>query len=296
MSGSRSRRHHYVPQFYLRRFACLDDPHKVMVLERHGERIVADRKSIDRIGYEEELHDYSCGGEAGSIEDELNRRIETPFTRSSTWAKIIEGAYEALNDEDKLPIYLLARHLQRRNLETLQFIQAEHARYRETMADDLTDEERAMHRWIANAADNAHALFRTGALDVLPPADAGAINVMVCRSPIDLRSSTNPTLLFSEPGHRSVFGRMFDNLRTWWLSLGRTCGAFIIAGGPPGFSQNDLPGDAARMINRQYLVQHLNSLSVRYLMADDEHLPEDLVWAGYAFEQRTTHGFRYRKP
>lgn len=29
------KRHHYVPQFYMRRFACADDANKVMVLERH---------------------------------------------------------------------------------------------------------------------------------------------------------------------------------------------------------------------------------------------------------------------
>ena len=56
-----------------------------------------------------------------------------------------------------------------------------------------------------------------------------------------------------------------------------------------------MPRDAARVINRQYLGQHQNSLSVRYLIADDEHLAEDLNWAGYRFERRTKPGFRYCK-
>lgn len=285
-----------MPQFYLKRFACGDDPHKVPVIERYGDRLVADRKSIDRIGYEESLHDYCENGEPASIEKDLNRLIETPFVNSSTWMKIREGECETLDERDALPIYFLARHFQRRNLETLRFIQSEHARILTGNADaGLDDEEREMHRWIAASADNAHALFREGALDVLPPVDAGAINVMICQSPIALRSSTNPTLMVSHPGRRSVFGAFFDDLRTWWLSLDRFWGAFIIAGGPPGFSRNDLPLDAARVINRQYLVQHGNSLSVRYLIADDEFVGEDLEWAGYRFEHRTTHGFRYQK-
>jgi hypothetical protein len=58
MSDNAPKRHHYVPQFYLRRFACTDDPNKVLVLEQHRDSLVADRKSIDRIGYEDALHDY----------------------------------------------------------------------------------------------------------------------------------------------------------------------------------------------------------------------------------------------
>lgn len=118
---------------------------------------------------------------------------------------------------------------------------------------------------------------------------------MICRSPITLRSSTNPALTISYPGRESIFGSFFNSLRTWWLTLDRHWGAFIIAGGPPGFSNRAMPRDAARVINRQYLIQHQNSLSVRYLIADDEDLPEDLNWAGYRFERRTKHGFRYCK-
>ncbi|MGO9719887.1 MAG: DUF4238 domain-containing protein [Methylocella sp.] len=39
------KRHHYVPQFYLRRFVCVDDENKVMVVERHRDILVAARKS-----------------------------------------------------------------------------------------------------------------------------------------------------------------------------------------------------------------------------------------------------------
>lgn len=296
MNGNEPKRHHYVPQFYLRRFVRSDDVNKVMVIERHRDALVADRKSIDRLGYEEALHAYVDEGDPASIEGDLNRMIETPFARSSTWLKISTGACATLSEQDQLPIYMFARHLQRRNLEILRFIELENARVQsEGFGADFSEDERDMHRWIAATTDGASALFREGVLDMMLPADASQINVMVCRSPITLRSSTNPTLIISHPGEKSVFGSFFDSLRTWWLTLDRCWGAFIIAGGPPGFANTTMPLDAARVINRRYLVQHQNSLSVRYLIADDEHLEEDLEWAGYRFERRTKHGFRYRK-
>lgn len=296
MPKGSSKRHHYVPQFYLRQFACREDRNKVRIIERHGEFIVTDQKSINSIGYEESMHDFVEHGFPSSIEGPLNREIETPFSNSSTWKKITSGAYAALDESDKIPLYGFARHLQRRNLETLRFIEAESARYRSgALVSDLTIEEREMHDWISSYVGNAHALFREGAMDTAIPEDAALINIMVCQSPISLRTSTNPTLLISVPGRRSVFGPIFDNLRTWWLSLDRHCGVFIVAGGPPNFSHTDMPVDAVRVINRQYLVQHGNSISVRYMIADDEYLDDDLAWAGYCLESQTTHGARWRK-
>ncbi|QJU58484.1 DUF4238 domain-containing protein [Sphingomonas sp. AP4-R1] len=296
MTAGRPRRHHYVPQFYLRRFACRDDAKKVRVVERHGDILAIDRKSIDRIGYEDSLHDYVEDGVAGSIEGPINHVIETPFSNSPTWRKIVESAGTSLSEDDRIPICGFARHLQRRNLETLRFIEGESARVADGHLDaDLSEEEREMHAWIAASADNAHALFREGAMDTNIPEDAGAINLMICHSPIPLRTSTNPTLMISAPGHQSIFGAFFNDLRAWWLTLDRQCGAFIVAGGPPGFSNAPMPADAARMINQQYLIQHGSSMTVRYLLADDPYLDDDLVWAGYGFERSTTHGARWRK-
>ena len=293
VAADQPKRQHYVPQFYMRRFACADDPNKVMAVERHHDILVADRKSIGSIGYEDGLHDFVEDGVAGSIEGEINKAIETPFSDSETWKKIESGACASIDATDGPSIYGFARHLQRRNLKTLRFMETENARFLAGEIKDLTDEERAMLQWITETPGGAHQLFREGALDTAMPADALIINVMVCRSPIPLRSSTNPTLMVSYPGRQSVVGEMFNSLRTWWLTLDRHWGAFIIAGGPPGFSNNDMPLDAARMVNRQYLTQ-LTHGGARYMLVDDRFLESDLEWAGYAFEQRITHGFRYR--
>jgi hypothetical protein len=161
------------------------------------------------------------------------------------------------------------------------------------LEDELTDEERDMHAWIASDPGAAHELFRAGAMETMLPADASAINVIVCQTPIALRSSTNPAVRLSHPGNDSIFGVMFNSLQTWWLALDRHWGAFIVAGGPSGFSARAVPPDLARVVNRQYLVQLLEG-SARYMLADDDFLGEDLEWAGFTFAQRTARGFRYR--
>lgn len=295
MAANEAKKHHYVPQFYMRRFACADDKNKVMVLERHRDFVVAGRKSIEGIGYEERLHDYDNDSSPACIEGDLNKAIETPFSRSTTWLKISRGDCASLDESDRLPLYGFARHLQSRNLETLRFIETQHARYLAgKLEDELTDEERDMHAWIASDPGAVHELFRAGAMETMLPIDASAINVIVCRMPIALRSSTNPAVRLSHPGNDSVFGALFNSLRTWWLALDRHWGAFIVAGGPSGFSSETVPPELARVVNRQYLVQLLEG-GARYLLADDDFLEEDLEWAGFTFAQRTVSGFRYRK-
>jgi hypothetical protein len=145
----------------------------VMVLERHRDAVVADCKSIVGIGYEERLHDYDDNGAPASIEGDLNEAIETPFSQSTTWLKIGGGNCASLDESDRLPLYGFARHLQLRNFETLRFIETQHARYLTgELEDELTDEERDMHAWIASGPGTAHELFRAGAMETMLPADA----------------------------------------------------------------------------------------------------------------------------
>jgi len=295
VAANEAKRHHYVPRFYMRRFACAGDKNKVMVLERHRDFLVAGCKSIEGIGYEEHLYYYDDNGAPASVEDDLNKVIETPFSKSATWLKISDGNCASLDASDRLPLYGFARHLQLRNLETLRFIETQYARYlTKELEDELTDEERDMYAWIASDPGAAHELFRAGAIETMLPADASAINVIVCQTPIALRSSTNPAIRLSHPGNDSVFGKMFNSLRTWWLALDRHWGAFFVAGGPPGFSSGAVPPDIARVVNRLYLVQLLEG-GARYMLADDDFLGEDLEWAAFTFAQRTSRSFRYRK-
>ncbi len=295
MTANESKKHHYVPQFYMRRFACVDDENKVMALEHHRDIVIVGHKSIEGIGYEERLHDYDANGTPKSIEGDLNKVIETPFSKSTTWLKISNGNCASLDASDRLPLYGFARHLQLRNLETLRFMETQRSRYLTgELEEELTDEERDMYTWIASDPAAAHELFRAGAMETMLPTDASAINIVICQSPIAFRSSTNPAVRLSYPGKDSVFGAMFKSLRTWWLALDRHWGAFIILGGPSGFSTQTVPRDVARTVNRMYLVQLLEN-NARYMLADDDFLNEDLEWAGFTFASRTSRGLRYQK-
>jgi Protein of unknown function (DUF4238) len=296
MPDSVSKRHHYVPQFYLRQFACTEDPKKVMTLEKRGNFVVYDCKSIRAIGYQDSLHDVTGTHGFKTIENALNRAVETPFSQGRTWTKIRAGQCIALDETDLIPLYGFARHLMWRNADTLRFIEAENNRYKTgELNGKISRSEHEMHNWLASSNISSKSLFHIGALDRSIPPDSADIGMMVCRSPIPLRSSTNPTLTVSFPGNKSAFGDMFSALRTWWLSLDRSWGIFIVAGGPPGFSQMELPLDTAIMINRLYLVQQQHESASRFLIAEDDFLVDDLDWAGYKLESRTQRIVRFRK-
>lgn len=83
--------HHYVPQFYMRQFALLEDKNKVMAVERHGDILNFARKSVGSIGYEKRLHDFVENRGTKSIESEVNKLVEMPFAESPTWKKIVDG-------------------------------------------------------------------------------------------------------------------------------------------------------------------------------------------------------------
>jgi hypothetical protein len=291
------KKHHYVPQFYIRRFALPDDTNKVMVLERHGDIVVSGPKSIANIGYEDGLHDYEAvtEGASRSIEGDLNRNIETPFSKGPTWLKISEGRCASLDAADLAPLYGFAKHLQSRNVETLRFIESQHRRYLAgELENELTPDEREMHKWIAANKGASHELFRAGAMDTLLPSDASAINMIVCKASDRFRSSTNPAIRLTFPGNESVFGEMFKSLRTWWLTLDHYWGVLITAGGPSGFSTWPVPKEFVRVINQRFLCQ-LTMGDARYMLADDDHITDDLTWAGFGLTNLTSRGMRFAK-
>jgi hypothetical protein len=54
-----------------------------------------------------------------SVETEINSRIETPISKSDTWAKIASGRTDALDRSDKPILYALIRHLEVRTPHSL---------------------------------------------------------------------------------------------------------------------------------------------------------------------------------
>lgn len=284
-STQHTKRNHYVPQFYMRQFALAEDKAKIRCLSRHDPYVSVGAKSISRIGYEEDLYTFSAAGLNASIEDDLNKNIESPIANSDTWSKVVAGEPDRLDKSDKLTLYLLMRHLQFRNIENLQFIEQEAAHVREFgLRDGYSDDEREMYAAIARTAAGPRSYFLSMAANTQQFAlhwDRASITVI--RSRIPLRSSTNPTLVIPRKlGHIKLFEELEDGAFCYWLPLSRHFGAMLTMSRRfNDFIHQDLPDDAARVFNRLYLGQLLEMPSTRHCFADDPEIEGDLQWAGF---------------
>src|SRR6185312_2740579 len=99
---------------YLRNFACDPEKKKLRTLAKNGDYAVWAERSIEGLGFERDLYVHSHAGVPVSVEDAINRSIETPISRSDTWAKIQSGRTDALDRSDKPILYALVRHFEAR--------------------------------------------------------------------------------------------------------------------------------------------------------------------------------------
>jgi len=76
---SEARDHHFVPQFYLRNFAIDAEKRWITTLGKYGPVAVWTKRSIEHLGYERDLYVHFESGRAVSVEDTINRHIETPI-------------------------------------------------------------------------------------------------------------------------------------------------------------------------------------------------------------------------
>lgn len=298
-SANDARKHHYAPRFYLRQFACDVGRTEAMALTQQHNFVVGEPKAISRMGYEDELHAIETVFGRHSIEARIGREIEDPISKSPTWSRVLAGEYRSLGEGDIAILYLLCRHLERRNIATRQFIESEQLRVEDpSFVGDYTAEERAMHDAIAAMPDGGHAFFLAGALQttsILQELDE--VGITILRSSISLRSSTNPALVVplppSEQGRRCASGQP---ARSWWLPLAPDCGALVSIGGRQrGLTHAGSDTAFVRSMNQTYLTQLLTMPAVRYCLADDPYVGEDLILAGYELVRRSERKLRYVK-
>lgn len=298
-SANEARKHHYAPRFYLRQFTCDTDRTEAMALTKQHDFVVGEPKAISRIGYEDDLHAIETLFGRTSIEARIGREIEDPIAKSPTWARVLAGDYRALGEGDIAILYLLCRHLERRNLATLKFIESEQLRVQQAdFQSDYSAEERRMHAALAATPNGGHAFFLEGALQtasILQELDE--VGIAICHSVEPLRSSTNPALTVplppDEQNRRCASGQP---ARAWWLPLSPHCGALVNLGCKRrGLVHEEGESAFVQHMNRLYLVQFLTMPAVRYCLADDPHIEEDLVWAGYQLVRRGERKLRYIK-
>jgi hypothetical protein len=283
----------------MRQFAFGGDKTKIKCLSRHDPYVSVGVKSISRIGYEEDLYTFSVAGSRASIEDDLNKNIETPIANSDTWRKIVAGEPDRLDKSDKLTLYLLMRHLRFRNVENVQFIEQEAAHVRKFgFRDDYSEDEREMYAALSRTAAGPLSYFLSMAANTQQFAlqwDRASITVI--RSRIPLRSSTNPTLVIPRKlGHIKLFDELEAGAFCYWLPLSRHFGTMLTMSHRfNDFVHQELPDDAARVFNRLYLGQLLELKSTRHCFADDPEIEGDFHWAGFDRLDGTGDRGRYKR-
>lgn len=289
-----AKKHHYVPQFYLRKFSCPDDDNKVPTISRHNPYLIKKRSSIGRIGYEDYLYKVTDENIELCIERSLNLTIETPISQSETWRKIDKGKPELLNKGDKLVIYIFMRHLESRNIETLEFLKSEQTRIRDPKyRKEYSDEERRMHDQISSTPKGANQFYLGMSRNIdqyLEEYKRASISIF--GSSIPIRTSTNPVV--NVPMH-SFQNRKFDpNEVTKWLPLCPKFGAMLFLNDSYcDFGTFQLvEEEVIRTLNRLYLIQLLNSRTTMHMVASDEYLFNDFEWSGVKVDPSNPRKFR----
>jgi len=289
------KKHHYVPQFYLRKFSCPDESNKVPTLSRHTPYLIKKRNSISRIGYEDNLYKVTDENIELCVERNINLAIETPISQSETWRKIDEGKPELLNKGDKLLIYIFMRHLESRNLEMLEFMKSEQARIKNSKYQkEYSDEGRRMYDQIGSTHQGANYFYLNMSSNIDQYLEEyKRASITIFGSSIPIRTSTNPVI--NVPMH-TFQNRYFNpNEMTKWLPLSPRFGAMLY------LNDNNcdfgsfqvVEKDVIKVLNRLYLCQLLNSRTTRHMIVNDEYLFNDFEWSGLKVDPLNPRKFRW---
>jgi hypothetical protein len=284
VSSNEPRDHHVVPQFFLKKFAVGEERTRVTTVAKEGRMAVWKERSIKGLGYERDFYVHTERGRPVSVETHINRTIETPISKSDTWAKIASGRSDALDRSDRPVLYALVRHLEARTPHYL------------TTGDELsemaadpdsdmpfTDEERRMHALRRSDPEFAKFMFNAGVTTRFDERDFDSALILVARSPIRLRTSTTPVIAAPSPRHAAMdlplpgmvpFQRM--------LTVNPYTLVTVVVGDFDGhFSNRMMDEETAVEINR-ILVRHFAQFrNVRHLVTGRDRLIEDMTWAPY---------------
>lgn len=275
--------HHVVPQFLLRNFAVDEERNRVTTLAKEGRFAIWGERSIKGIGWEPDFYVHMVGGRPVSVETDINREIETPISKSDTWAKIVAGRTESLDLSDRPILYSLVRHLESRTPHLLQTVDelTEMAANPDSKIP-FTDEERKMHALLRANPDIRKAMLNSMAVRDFTQGYGRSL-IIVKRSPIPLRSSTTPVLVapfeplagldMPLPG-LLPFQRMMaiDPYTMVSVVVGDFGGTFV---------NSEMSLDEARGFNRSIALQFAKFPMVRHMVCGTEDLIEDMTWAPY---------------
>ena len=292
MTTNEAHDHHYAPQFFLRNFAGDPEKKKITTVAKSGSHAVWAQRSIAGVGFEPDLYVHLQNGNPVTVESRINERLETPISKSDTWAKIVSGRTDALDRSDKAILYALIRHLEVRTphyLATARELAKHAASYDSGIP--FTEEERDMYAFLRANPNHENMMFNmmSTSLDWTEESFAGA-GLSIFRSPIPLRSSTIPVLAVGapeDPALRLPLPGMVPYQLV--LTLNRnTIAILVLADFDDAFMNSEIDVAIARAFNRRFACQFSYFEKVRHLITDkDDDLITDMTWAPYDLVKET---------
>ena len=275
------RDHHVVPQFFLRHFAVDEARTKVNTLAKSGSRAVWKEPSIKGIGVEGDFYVHMVGGRPVSVETDINRSLETPISRSDTWAKITTGRSSDLAAKDRRILYSLVRHLETRTPHYRQTAEELAAMAVAPSSMPFADEEREMYAAMRASPGLASAMFNLMAVRSFADEYERSL-VHVSRSSRPLRTSTTPVLCMPAPARPAIdlpLPGMVPFQRV--LAVDPHTLVLVVVGDFGGaFANSEMPEEVADGFNRSLRWQFSYYSKVRHMICGREMLVEDMAWAG----------------
>jgi hypothetical protein len=300
MTVNEPRDHPYAPQFFLRNFAVDTARNHIATVAKDGPMAIWTERPIKGHGYERDFYVHMHRGVPVAVETDINRRIETPISQSDTWAKIVSGQTDALDQSDKPILYALIRHLEVRTPH-YQATLEELVQMSANPDSDIpfTDEEHSHNALLRINQDSAKAMLNHMAATIAWTANSfrGAC-LMIYRSPISLRSSTVPVLSIPAPAHPAM-ELPLPGVTPYQLvlTLNPTTVACLILGDFDGaFSNRTIDQETALGFNRYFLGQFAKFDHVRHLITGRENLAADMTWASYDLVKDSERKITFRRP
>jgi hypothetical protein len=300
MTTNQAHDHHYAPQFYLRNFAVDPEKKKITTVAKNGSHAVWTQRSIVGIGFEQDLYVHLERGVPVSVEDDINKRIENPISKSDTWAKIANGQTDVLDRSDKPILYALIRHLEARTphyLATARELALQAASSDSTIP--FTEEEREMYAFQRADPNHEKMMFdlMSASMEWTANQYAGCA-LSILRAPVPLRASTTPVLATpaaEHPAlHLSLPGMVPYQLV---LALNANTIATLVFGDFDGeFTNHEIDVNIARAFNRSFAWQFSHFENVRHLITNrDDALIMDMTWAPYDLVRETDSKIIFRR-
>jgi hypothetical protein len=293
------RDHHYVPQFFLRNFAVDPEKNKITTVGKNGDFAIWAQRSIEHLGYERDLYVHLRRGVPVSVETNINSQIETPISKSDTWAKISSGQTHALDRSDKPILYALIRHLEARTPHYFA-TSMELAELAAAPDSDIpfTEEERQQYAFMRANPEAAKAMFNrmSSSLDWTEQSYKGSV-LSVLRSPIPLRSSTTPVLTIGAPAHPTLKLPLPGMIPYQFiLTLNpTTIASLVLADFDDGFMNVEISRDIARGFNRHFVGQFAHFEHVRHVVAGRDDLCTDMALVQFDLLKQTEHKIVFRR-